>query len=158
MELDVVLEDVDGLDDVSDLSIVLACSSNSFIEAVSDTSSSLPFVELVGDEVSSPSAFWIFGFCGDWSFLSFGRGQLGDMWSGQPQFQHLLFSSFWSCDQLHIFPLLHPCSDRKNLHLPFSSFCSSFFVGDLPSSSSFFSLDTFAFSGSTRFFDALEVS
>ena len=73
MELDVVLEDVNELDDVSDLSIVLARSSNSFIEAVSpDTSSSFPFVELVGDEVSCPSAFWIFGFCGDRSFLSFG--------------------------------------------------------------------------------------
>jgi len=53
-----VLEDVDEVDDVNDVSMVFACSSNSFMDAVSlDISSSFPFVELVGEEVSSPWAF-----------------------------------------------------------------------------------------------------
>jgi hypothetical protein len=54
----VELEEAVVVEEVNDLSIVFACSSNSFIDADSlDTSSSFPFVELVGEEVSSPSAF-----------------------------------------------------------------------------------------------------
>ena len=138
---------------VKDFSMLLACSKSSFIFAGSSlTSSSFDVVE----DVSSPSTFLALGDKS--SPFSFGLGHDGDMCSGLPQFQHLLFSSFWSCDQLQLFPRLQPCSDRKNLHLPFSSLPSSFFVGDHPeSSSNFFIFETFGFSTSA-FFLELDVS
>ena len=70
------------------------------------------------------------------SFEFFGLVHAGDVWSGQLQFQHLLFSSLTSWEKLHAFPLLQPWSVRKKRHFGFSSFPSSLFVGDLPVSSS----------------------
>ena len=75
--------------------ILVACSSNCFIDGSSLSSPSSFFLSFPWlDGVSSPSTFWIFGLVGEESPPPFGLEQALDICSVDPQVQHLLFSSF----------------------------------------------------------------
>ena len=90
---ELVVDEVADADVVRLFNILFACSKKSFIEACSELPSSSLAFELDGD-FSSPSTFCIRGLCGEVSFEFFGLVHAGDIWSGQPQFQHLPFFIF----------------------------------------------------------------